>query len=298
MLLQVHLCKTARSRFRETSKHIKDEIFPVASLSDMTPIEFYVSGTRDNYIDLSHTLLQVQVKIKKKRGAAISAPDQVAPINYLLNTLFSECSVTLNDKQVSSQANYAYRFIFNALLSPRAVQESMLTAGLFYKDTASKHDLVVLTNVADNANSGYQTRYNICKDSKLMDLIGPLHFDLDRKKIKAAFSENEDDVEYMLRRKRPKKKANTSAAGFDLSLCQPSAANDAVKIQPYSIYLGRGIGVEIKEFRKNYYIAFSKTVDSEIRNCFNLALDQLPILAKVVEALQEYVKDQPTNSRL
>ncbi|GFQ86469.1 uncharacterized protein TNCT_547471 [Trichonephila clavata] len=98
--------------------------------------------------------------------------------------------------------------------------------------------------------------------------------------------------------KNRRKKTNTSASGFDLNLCLPSAASDAVKIQPYSIYLGRGIGVEIKEFRKNYYIAFSKTVDSEIRNRFNLALNQLPILAKAVEALQEYVKDQPKNSGL
>ncbi|GFQ64827.1 uncharacterized protein TNCT_243091 [Trichonephila clavata] len=120
----------------------------------------------------------------------------------------------------------------------------------------------------------------------------------DRKKIKAAFSEDEDDVEYMLPRKKQKKKTNTLASGFDLNLCPPSAASDAVKIQPYSIYLGRGIGAEIKEFRKNYYIASSKTVDSEIRNRFKLALDQLPILAKAVEVLQEYVKDQPTNSGL
>ncbi|KAF8783475.1 hypothetical protein HNY73_013632 [Argiope bruennichi] len=75
--------------------------------------------------------------------------------------------VTLNDKQVSSQANYAYRCIFDALLSPRAVQESMLTSGLFYKDAASKHESVELANVGDNANSGYQTRYNICKDKPI-----------------------------------------------------------------------------------------------------------------------------------
>ncbi|GBM15806.1 hypothetical protein AVEN_262956-1 [Araneus ventricosus] len=160
------------------SKKVYTEIFPVASLSDKTPIEFYVSGSGEHYLDLAHTLLHLQVKIKKKNGTAIGNPDQVAPINYLLHTLFSECSVTLNDKQVSSQANYAYRCIFDALLSPRAVQESMLTSGLFYKDVASKHDSVELANVGDNANSGYQTRYNICKDSKLMDMIGPLHFDL------------------------------------------------------------------------------------------------------------------------
>ncbi|GFR17706.1 uncharacterized protein F54H12.2 [Trichonephila clavata] len=154
------------------------EIFPVASLSDKTPIEFYVSGSGEHYLDLAHTLLHLQVKIKKRNGTILGAPDQVAPINYLLNTLFSECSVTLNDKQVSSQANYSYRCIFYALLSPRAVQESMLTSGLFYKDAASKHESLELANGSDNINPGYQTRYNICKDSKLIDMIGPLHFDL------------------------------------------------------------------------------------------------------------------------
>ncbi|GFR13158.1 uncharacterized protein TNCT_351171 [Trichonephila clavata] len=49
---------------------------------------------------------------------------------------------------------------------------------------------------------------------------------LDRKKIKAAFSEDEDDVEYVLPRKKQKKKAKTSASGFDLNLCPPSAASD------------------------------------------------------------------------
>ncbi|GFQ64519.1 uncharacterized protein F54H12.2 [Trichonephila clavata] len=69
------------------------EIFPVASLSDKTPIEFYVSGSGEHYLDLAHTLLHLQVKIKKRNGTILGAPDQVAPINYLLNTLFSECSV-------------------------------------------------------------------------------------------------------------------------------------------------------------------------------------------------------------
>ncbi|GFU51746.1 uncharacterized protein F54H12.2 [Nephila pilipes] len=96
------------------------EIHPVATLSDRTPIEFYVS----------------------------------------------------------SQANYAYRSIFDALLSPKAVQESILTADLFYKDTASKHDSIDPTLVGDNANEDLKIRYGICKDSKLIDMMGPLHFDL------------------------------------------------------------------------------------------------------------------------
>ncbi|GFR07719.1 hypothetical protein TNCT_263111 [Trichonephila clavata] len=77
-----------------------------------------------------------------------------------------------------------------------------------------------------------------------------MHLKRIERKLKAAFSEDEDDVEYMLPRKKTEEKTNTSASGFDLNLCLPSAASDAVKIQPYSIYLGRGIGVEIKEFAK------------------------------------------------
>ncbi|GFR30401.1 uncharacterized protein F54H12.2 [Trichonephila clavata] len=170
----------AKSKETKRNKHILVVIwiFPVASLSHKTPIEFYVSGSGEHYLDLAHTLLHLQVKIKKRNGTILGAPDQVAPINYLPNTLFSERSVTLNDKQVSSQANYSYRCIFDALLSPRAVQKSMLTSGLFYKDADSKHESVELANGSDNINPGYQTRYNICKDSNLIDMIGPLHFDL------------------------------------------------------------------------------------------------------------------------
>ncbi|GBN02329.1 hypothetical protein AVEN_260393-1 [Araneus ventricosus] len=109
---------------------------------------------------------------------------------------------------------------------------------------------------------------------------------LDRKKVKRALSDEEDAVEYLLSKKLSKKKASSLAGSFDLNL----------KIQPYSIFLSKGVGVEIKEFRKAYYIAFSKTVDGDVRNRFNLPLDQLPILAKAVEALTEYIKDQPSNS--
>ncbi|GFR17900.1 uncharacterized protein TNCT_24991 [Trichonephila clavata] len=60
--------------------------------------------------------------------------------------------------------------MFDALLSPKAVQESLLTAGLFFRDSPGKIDATEILNAGD--------RYNICKDSKLMDMIGALHFDL------------------------------------------------------------------------------------------------------------------------
>ncbi|XP_035204710.1 uncharacterized protein F54H12.2-like [Stegodyphus dumicola] len=50
----------------------------------------------------------------------------------------------------------------------------MLTSSLFYKDTASQHNVFG----KNSTNSGYKKRHEICAKSNLMDLIGPLHFDL------------------------------------------------------------------------------------------------------------------------
>lgn len=151
------------------------EVHPVASITDKTPLEFYISGNGEHYLDLSHTILHLQVKVVKKDGTNLTATDDVAPINYFLNTMFSECAVFLNDKQVASQVNYSYRSLIECLLfSSKASQQSMHSAALFHKDTASHHDVVT----AEQTNSGYTIRRNACKNSRLMDLISPLHFDL------------------------------------------------------------------------------------------------------------------------
>lgn len=149
------------------------EIHPIASLTDQTPVEFYVSGNGEHYLDLAHTLLHLRIKILKKNDANLADTDNVAPLNYILNTLFSECTVFLNDKLVSSQANYSYRAILESLLFySKSSQESLLSCACFYKDTAGHH------NDVNDSNKGYSKRKELCKNSKIIDLIGALHFDL------------------------------------------------------------------------------------------------------------------------
>lgn len=151
------------------------EIHPVASLGDKSPIEFFISGSGEYYLDLAYTILNLKVKITKKNGNDLEEADHVAPICYFLNSMFSECSISLNGKQIVSQANYAYRSYFEALLFySKSAHESLLASSLFYKDTASHHDIVV----ANSTNEGFNSRHSLCKLSKVMDLIGPLHFDL------------------------------------------------------------------------------------------------------------------------
>lgn len=151
------------------------ELHPVASLNDKSPIEFLCSGTGDTYLDLGHTILHLQVKIIKNDGTNLSDTDVCALINYPLNTIFSECSVFLNDKQISSQVNYGYRSLLESLIFySKSAQESMLSAALFSKDKAGHHEEIK----TPFHNTGFEIRKDIFKASALVDLIGPLHYDL------------------------------------------------------------------------------------------------------------------------
>lgn len=149
------------------------EIHPLASISSNSPLEFYISGDGEQYLDLAHTTLHVQAKITKVTGADLEDTDVVAPINYVLNTMFSECCVYLNDKLVSNTTNYGYRSIIEAtLFSSKSSQETMLTSSGFYKDTANKH------NDFTTANIGFTKRKILATKSNVFDLIGPVHIDL------------------------------------------------------------------------------------------------------------------------
>lgn len=65
------------------------EIHPISPLTDKTPIEFHISGSGENYIDLAHTILHLRIKILKKPNTNLVAADNVAPINFILNTSIS-----------------------------------------------------------------------------------------------------------------------------------------------------------------------------------------------------------------
>ncbi|GFW45069.1 uncharacterized protein TNCV_4513831 [Trichonephila clavipes] len=100
------------------------EVHPVASISDNNTIEFLISGLGESYFDLSHLFLHVQSKILKVNGEAFQDADRCGPVNYLLNTMFSECHVSLNDRQISSENNYAYKaYIQSTLFHPEGSQK-------------------------------------------------------------------------------------------------------------------------------------------------------------------------------
>ena len=197
------------------------EIAPSSAVTEDGPLEFHVSGSGDEYIDLLHTQLYLKAKIVNGDGSAIGDETDVnnivAPVNLLLQSLFSQLEVTLNGKIIGHMNTlYPYRAMLETLLNyGREPLTSQLQTSLFYKDTASYMDSsdpripnsndylrdfnaneisgVHIVNRAGVAggdvepflvtehmfgNGGLNQRWKFTRANQWFDLIGPLHGDL------------------------------------------------------------------------------------------------------------------------
>ena len=149
------------------------EYRPLSTLSDGAPIEFGISGSGEDYMDLANTHLHIEGKIVQVDGANIAAAAAVGPVNLLLHSLFSQVDVSLNEKLITPSTNtYPYRAYLETLLSyGPAAKDTQLSSSLWYEDTAGHMD-----DVADN-NVGLNTRKAFTALSTTVELMGRLHCD-------------------------------------------------------------------------------------------------------------------------
>ena len=150
------------------------EFHPLASITQGGPIEFSISGSGEDYVDLANTLLYVRAQIIKDDGTNLPDDANVGPTNLWLHSLFSQVDMSLNEKLISPSTNtYPYRAQLETLLSyGPAAKESQLTAALWYKDTAGHMDATTEDNEGLVARKAYTSR------SRIVDMIGKLHSDL------------------------------------------------------------------------------------------------------------------------
>lgn len=79
---------------------------------------------------------------------------------------------------------------------------------------------------------------------------------------------------------------------FDLNLSSELEIKNS-QIPNYSVYLGKNTALEIKEYRKQYYLCFLKYSDrGEIKNRFNINIDQIGTMMMGLEKIQEFLKNQ------
>ncbi|XP_042911668.1 uncharacterized protein F54H12.2-like [Parasteatoda tepidariorum] len=140
------------------------EFHPLSNVFDGGPVEFHISGSGDEFIDLGQTQLHVQAKILKNDNTNLTADDNIGPVNLFLHSLFSQVDVSLNDRIISNSSNtYPYRSYLETLLNHGYDSKtSQLTAELYYKDS----------------DDGLKKRSEYFKFSSTVDMIGCIHSDL------------------------------------------------------------------------------------------------------------------------
>ena len=152
---------------------------PVSTITSSSPIEFIVSGSGEDYMDLNNTLLEVKACIKTTNNSPVDAAVAVAPINNTLHSLFSQIDVSLNDVNVSSATTtYPYRaYIETHLNYGTDAKKSRLKAAMYFIDD----NLTVSNPIPDSSsarNMGLKRRHGICTAKPTFDMIGPLHVDV------------------------------------------------------------------------------------------------------------------------
>ena len=156
------------------------EYHPISSISQGAPIEFDISSTGEEYLDLNDSYLYVKAKIQRANGANLDDGDQVGPVNNFIHSLFSEVEVSLNGTMISTATGtYPYRaYIENLLNYGTEAKQSQLTSELFYKDTAGKMDVANPAAAAVDANLGLKKRAEFTNGNGVVDMIGKIHSDI------------------------------------------------------------------------------------------------------------------------
>ncbi|KYN13610.1 Uncharacterized protein F54H12.2 [Trachymyrmex cornetzi] len=154
---------------------------PVTSLTDDSPIEFVIPGHGEDYLDLTHTMLSLRIRVESERGesTSVAATDvaKAGPVNHLLHSMFNQIDVYFNQKLVSQPNNaYAYRAYIEALLNYASpAKTSHLTSCLWDADIPVYMDDMLDSS---NPNTALERRAKYIQGNRALDLVGHLHCDV------------------------------------------------------------------------------------------------------------------------
>ncbi|XP_069104209.1 uncharacterized protein F54H12.2-like [Argopecten irradians] len=151
---------------------------PVSQISGSGPIEFHLPNQTGDYLSLQKSVLYVKVRLLKADGTSLVDDESVGFINMPLQTLWSQVDVSLQGRQLTGNSgNYAYKAYLQTLLNfGISTKKGQLTSQLYFQDTPNAMD----DADPDGQNSGLFERNAFTKNSKSVDMIGPLLEDLCR----------------------------------------------------------------------------------------------------------------------
>ena len=156
---------------------------PKSSPESGGPLEFHITASGDDYLDLSQCYLFLKCRMLKGDGTLVEttqgnpetagAQAKVGPVNLLFHSLFRQVDLPMNDVLVSTSGDtYPYR----------AYITTMLSYGKAAKDTWLRHLEGWRTDDAgqydDENNGGLVDRVKMVKNGRAFELKGRLHVDM------------------------------------------------------------------------------------------------------------------------
>ena len=136
------------------------DVNPTTSLGENAQtIDFVINGSETLYLDMNDTLLYLRINITNALGVVLPAGNAVVPVNFFMNSLFSDVTLSLNDTVIEGgNQMYAYKStIENIFNFNRDAKDLQLEASGF------------------NENNG--TRRGWVSESKQCELMGALRLD-------------------------------------------------------------------------------------------------------------------------
>lgn len=217
------------------------EYHPLANIRDGGPVEFNISGSGEDYMDLSSSYLHVKVKIVKSDGTSLSEKEPVAPVNLFLHSLFSQVDLSLNERVISASSNtYPYRAYIETLMNyGEDAKKSLLSCECFYKDTNLSVENPLLE---ENGNEGLLKRYHLTSKSQTLDMIGQLHCDIFQQNRLLL---NMVDLKIKMTRSKPEfcLMSSTAETEYKVMLMHASLFIRKVKVSP-GVSLGHAKALE------------------------------------------------------
>ena len=151
------------------------EVRPINSIEETAPVDFHIDGTSEDFIDLSETYLKVKTRITSADGEeGYNDDDMVAPVNLLLQSMWSKLDISFNGKRVSSSGHtYPFRaYAETALNMGNDVKTGQLSASGWFMDTAEHFDTL------GDQNRGFAARKQLGLRRRTICLMGRLHADV------------------------------------------------------------------------------------------------------------------------
>jgi hypothetical protein len=140
-------------------------------------LDFNIPADTDTTVD-TNIHLYVSVKLITTDGKDLYAEDFTAVKNNFLHSLFNQCTIYLNDVPITQLSqHYNYRSTLETLLSyGNDAVHSHLTNAFWYPDMGNMSACCPAT--IHSKNTGFVRRWNLCKQSKEIQMYGLLQADI------------------------------------------------------------------------------------------------------------------------